>query len=157
MFLVHSIIILKKEIEPIYMPKQKVFIQYKYRGSVYLPSTKKAKDIFSRVKQAYANHETMGLHLLFTDAKIKKLQSYQRGGAQKELELLDLYIQLGDLLSFKTEDAYRLKENILMTNDHAHTHFNINKRLTLINKKKPSHAKKSYLFWDIENFSNIFC
>ncbi|WP_152183950.1 hypothetical protein [Sulfurimonas indica] len=135
--------------------KQKITIEYKYRGSIAIPDTKDAKDIFFRIKQAYANHEKMGVHLLFSKAKLARLKKYTKGAAQEELLHLDFYIELGEILGFNTNDAKKLKASILLINDTAHSSFNITKRLQLINKKKPSKAKQSYLFWDIENFSSI--
>jgi hypothetical protein len=135
--------------------KQKITIEYKYRGSIVIPDTKDAKNIFFRVKQAYANHEKMGVHLLFSATKRSRLKKYIKGGAQEELLELDFYMQLGEILGFDTEDAKSLKASILLINDTAHSSFNITKRLQLINKKKASKAKQSYLFWDIENFSSI--
>jgi len=58
-------------------------------------------------------------------------------------------------LRFNTEDALKLKNSIELINDMAHSHFNIAKRLTLVNKKSKTPAQIPYLFWDIENFSNI--
>jgi len=135
--------------------KQKVSIEHKYRGSIAFPETTEAKDIFFRVKQAYANHEKMGIHLLFSKSKLQKLRKYQKGSSQTELLNLDFYIELGEILNFNTQDAKKLKSSILLTNDTAHSSFNITKRLKLINKKHRSKAIKSYLFWDIENFSSI--
>jgi len=137
------------------MHKQKIAIEQRYRGSVVLPENSEAKHIFFRVKQAYANHEKMGVHILFSKAQLAKLKRYQKGSSEVELENLELYIEMGAILNFSTLDAQKLKNSILFTNDHAHSKFNITKRLTLINKKKRSPAKKEYLFWDIENFSNI--
>lgn len=135
--------------------KQKVSIEYKYRGSVELPDNQDAKDVFFRTKQAYANHEKMSVNIIFTNAKLHKLKNYQKGGSETELQNLDLYIELGKILSFNTDDAQKLKNSILFTNDSAHSKFNITKRLKLINKKNPTKVEKNYLFWDIENFSSI--
>lgn len=135
--------------------KQKISIEYKYRGSIELPDTKEAKDIFFRTKQAYANHEKMSINLVFSNSKISRLTKYQKGGSEDELQNLNLYIELGEILGFETADAQKLKQSILLTNDTAHTSFNITKRIKLINKKKKTFANKSYLFWDIENFSSI--
>ena len=135
--------------------KQKIAIEHKFRGTIELPDNTQAKDVFFRTKQAYANHEKMGIHILFSKAKLSKLKRYQKGSSESELENLDLYIGMGEILSFNTDDAKKLKNAILFTNDSAHTSFNITKRLKLINKKQKSKADKSYLFWDIENFSNI--
>ncbi|WP_455756736.1 hypothetical protein [Sulfurimonas sp.] len=137
------------------MNKQKVSIEYKYRGSVELPDNKNAKDIFFRTKQAYANHEKMSIKLVFSKSKLQKLKSYQKGGSEDELQNLDFYIELGEILNFNTKDAQKIKQSILLTNDYAHSKFNITKRLKLINKKKESKTDKNYLFWDIENFSTI--
>ncbi|WP_373072332.1 hypothetical protein [Sulfurimonas sp.] len=130
-------------------------IEHKFRGKIELPDNSEAKNIFFRVKQAYANHENMGVHLLFNKHKLKSLQTYQKGGAETELENLDFYIELGEILGFKTTDAQKLKNSILLTNDNAHSNFNIKKRLKLINKDQKTPANKSHLFWDIENFSSI--
>lgn len=137
------------------MNKQKITIEYKYRGSIELPDNKNAKDIFFRVKQAYANHEKMSIKLLFSNYELKRLKTYVKGGALEELENIDFYIKLGEVLEFNTGDAKKLKESILFVNDNAHTRFNISKRIKLINKKKKSKTHHNYLFWDIENFSSI--
>ncbi|MEA1920111.1 MAG: hypothetical protein U9N52_09745 [Campylobacterota bacterium] len=135
--------------------QQKVIIERRMRGMVDFPDTKDAKGIFHRVKQAYANHDTMVIALVFLPFKLKQLQSYQRGGAKEELENLAFYMDLGKLLEFDTSDAVKLKNSIELINDSAHSNFNISKRVKLINKSKKSKTNKSYLFWDIENFSNI--
>ena len=137
------------------MHKQKISIEHKYRGSVELPDNAEAKNVFFRTKQAYANHEKMSIKVVFTNAKIQKLKKYQKGSSEDELENLNLYIEMGEILNFDISDAVKLKNSILFINDHAHTSFNITKRLKLINKKHKSKATKSYLFWDIENFSSI--
>ncbi|WP_457744306.1 hypothetical protein [Sulfurimonas sp.] len=135
--------------------KQKISIEHKYRGSIEFPDTTEAKDIYFRTKQAYANHEKMNIKLLFSNSKLAKMKKYQKGASQTELLNLDFYIELGEILDFNTNDAKKLKQSILLINDTAHSNFNITKRLKLINKKQKSKAKKSYLFWDIENFSSI--
>ena len=135
--------------------QQKVIIERRVRGNVELPQTKDAKALFHRVKQAYANHDTMSIALVFLPYKLKQLGSYQRGGAKEELENLDFYMELGSILGFDTSDAKQLKTSIELINDTAHTSFNITKRVKLINKAKKSKTSGSYLFWDIENFSNI--
>ncbi len=133
----------------------KVSIEHKFRGSIELPENKYAKDVFFRVKQAYANHENMAINLVFSPNKQKSLQTYTKGSAHDELQNLDLYINLGEMLGFKTDDAKKLKESILFVNDKAHSNFNITKRVKLSNKKNKSKTNKSYMFWDIENFSSI--
>ncbi len=133
----------------------KISIEYKFRGNIELPDNRYAKDIFFRVKQAYANHEKMSIELVFTKSKLKSLNTYQKGSAVDELENIELYIELGEILNFKTDDAQKLKDSILFINDNAHSKFNIKKRIKLINKKHRTKSEKSYLFWDIENFSSI--
>ena len=135
--------------------KQSISIEHKFRGSVELPENSEAKNVFFRTKQAYANHEKMNIKIIFSNAKIQKLKKYQKGSSEDELENLNLYIEMGEVLGFNTDDALKLKNSILFINDSAHTSFNITKRLKLINKKQKSKATKSYLFWDIENFSSI--
>ena len=135
--------------------KQKISIEHKYRGSVLLPENNEAKNIFFKTKQAYANHEKMSVNVIFTKSKLIKLKTYQKGSSEEELENITLYIEMGNILGFKTDDAEKLKNSINFINDKAHTSFNITKRLKLINKMKKSKAEKSYLFWDIENFSSV--
>lgn len=135
--------------------KQTISIEYKYRGSIEFPDTTEAKDIFFRTKQAYANHEKMSIKLVFFNAKLAKLKKYQKGASENELQNLDFYINLGEILGFNTNDAQQLKKRIQIINDTAHSSFNIKKRLKLINKQQKSQAKESYLFWDIENFSSV--
>jgi len=134
---------------------QKIFIGRKFVGTVVLPDTVNAKQIFFRVKQAYEKREVLNVSLLFSANKLARLKTYQKGGAREELLTLDFYIELGSILGFDTGDAKQLKNSIELINDTAHTHFNITKRVSLINKKEKGRSDKSYLFWDIENFSNI--
>ena len=133
----------------------KVSIEHKFRGTIELPENKYAKDVFFRVKQAYANHDKMSVNLVFSANKQKSLNTYTKGSAQDELENLDLYISLGEMLGFKTDDANKLKDSILFVNDNAHANFNITKRVKLMNKKKKSKTNNNFMFWDIENFSSI--
>ena len=133
----------------------KISIEYKYRGSIEISENRFARDVFFRVKQAYANHEKMSVNLVFSPTKQKSLNSYTKGGAEEEIENLDFYIELGSILGFKTDDALKFKNSIIMTNDSAHVNFNITKRVKLMNKKNKSKTNKSYMFWDIENFSSI--
>ncbi len=134
---------------------QKVYIGRRLVGTVTLPQTKDAKRIFRKVMEIYAGRNALNISLLFSPGKIAQLKHYQKGGAREELENLTLYIELGRLLGFTTSDAKQLKNAIELINDTAHSRFNIKKRVTLINKKKRSRTESSYLFWDIENFSNI--
>lgn len=134
---------------------QKIIINQKYYGSLELDNTEEARRVFSKVKSAFGAGKKMEIGLIFPHYKLKALESYQKGGAKQELADIELYIQLGTLLRFDTSDALKLKNSILLTNDIAHNHYNISKRLTLINKPKATENRGHYLFWDIENFSNI--
>lgn len=134
---------------------QKIIINQKYYGSITLPATDAARRVFAVVKNAFGAQKEMSVQILFSPRKLKELQQYQKGGAVSELSDLDLYIELGKLLRFNTEDAVKLINTIELTNDIAHNHYNISKRLTLINKKAKTPSDEVYLFWDIENFSNI--
>jgi hypothetical protein len=134
---------------------QKVIINDKEYGSIELLQTKEASRVYTIITKAFASRRPIKISLLFSPGKLKALGFYQKGGARQELEDLELYIELGKVLRFNTEDALKLKNSIELINDIAHNHFNIAKRLTLINKDKKSSTSDTYLFWDIENFSNI--
>ena len=133
----------------------KIFIAKRYVGDVVLPQTKDAKRIVAKVTSIYPSRETLNINVLFGKNRVAKLNRYQKGGAREELENLELYIELGRVLGFTTADAKQLKNSVELVNDTAYTHFNITKRVSLINKKHKSQCEASYLFWDIENFSNI--
>ncbi len=134
---------------------QKVFIGRRYAGSIELPDTKDARELFHRVLKVYATRDALNIHTLFSANKLAQLKTYQKGGARDELANLEMYIELGRIMGFTTTDARQLKKAIELINDTAHTHFNIKKRVTLFNKSAKSKTNGSYLFWDIENFSNI--
>jgi len=134
---------------------RKIIINKKYRGSIEVPQTQYAPHIFGAVKRAVGEGTVVGVHLFYSQKKLKALANYQRGGAQDTLDELDFYIRLGTILDFNTDDASGLKNTIEMTNDVAHNHFNITKRLQLLGKKTRLQTGAVYLFWDIENFSNI--
>jgi len=133
----------------------KIFINNKFRGNIELPNTKDARQILNRVKKIYTTRNSLTIDVLFKENKLKQLKSYQKGGANEELLNLDFYIQLGKILNFTTADAKELKNYIELVNDTAHNNFNITKRIKLINKKNRSNTSDNFLFWDIENFSNI--
>lgn len=134
---------------------QKIIIDQKYYGSIELPDTEAARKVVAIVTRAYAARKPMRIDLLFSPGKRRALGYYQTGGAWQELLDLELYIELGRILRFNTDDASKLKNSIELINDMAHSHFNIAKRLSLVNKSVKSHSESVYLFWDIENFSNI--
>lgn len=134
---------------------QKIIINQKFYGSIELPATDAARRVFVAVTKAVAAKRGMSVNVIFSPAKLRALQHYQAGGAWQELLDLELYIELGKILGFDTLDAVKLKNGIELTNDIAHNHFNIAKRLTLANKEVKTPSETIYLFWDIENFSNI--
>lgn len=134
---------------------RKIFIHKKYYGEVELPQTKYAKKIFFNVINAFAEKQTITIDHLFPAFKVKSLASYQKGGAADELEEIELFLQLSELLQFDAKEAKQLQSQILSITDLAHTHFNIKKRLQLFNKTSKTQSNQSFLFWDIENFSNI--
>jgi len=134
---------------------QKIYIGKSYKGSIELPKTKESKQILHKTLQLFPTKEPLNINVILGKNRISKLKNYQKGGAREVLENLEMYIELGKTLGFTTADAKKLKNEIELVNDTAHTHFNITKRVTLLNKKHKSKTNQSYLFWDIENFSSI--
>lgn len=134
---------------------KKIIVDGEVLGSVELPETENAYNIFYGVKKAFEQKKPVTLSMLFSDKKIKSLQHYQKGGAQQELAELDLFLAMGSILNYDTKEAAALKQQIELTNDNAHVRLNVSRRLLLLNKKRRSRSKASYLFWDIENFSNV--
>jgi len=134
---------------------KKIIINNHYYGKIELPDTRNSYRLFAKITSAFASGDSMGVHLLFGKNKLKTFEHYQRGGCHDELLELEMYIELSSIMKFDSADAKRLKQKIEFVNDNAHVNLNISKRLTLSNKKRASDAKKSYLFWDIENFSNV--
>lgn len=134
---------------------QKIIINNKDYGSIEIPETKNAKKIFQRLLTVWEKRQPLHIGYLFTRKRQHELKSYQKGGAHDELAELQMFIDLGEKLNFNTKKAQELKEKIEHINDNAHVNLNISKRLQLFNKKTKSKTSKSYLFWDIENFSNV--
>jgi len=134
---------------------QKIIINKKYYGKIEIPQTKNSFRIFNTVKNQIAQNKLLNVNTIYSKNFQKKLtEHYQVGGSADEIEELEFYILLGETLHFKTEDAQVLKQKIEQVTDTAHVNLNISKRLTLLNKKRVKTSQK-YLFWDIENFSNI--
>jgi hypothetical protein len=134
---------------------KKIIINKKYYGKVELAATRNAYNIFVRVIRAFKANEPFSVNLLYSPEKIKGFEHYQTGGSQKELLELEMYIEMCEIFGMNSEDARELKQKIEFVNDNAYVNINISKRLTLLNKEQPSKANKAYLFWDIENFSNV--
>ncbi len=134
---------------------KKVIIHKKFYGNIELAPTKNAYNIFVRVIRAFKSREPFSINLLYSPKKIKSFDHYQPGGSEKELLELQMYIELCEMFNKPSDDARDLKQHIEFVNDNAYVNLNISKRLTLFNKKQASKTKRAYLFWDIENFSNV--
>lgn len=134
---------------------KKIIINKKYYGSIELSKTRNAYNIFIRVIRAFKANETFSVNLLYMPNKIKSFDHYQSGGAGNEISELEMYIEMCEIFKRPCDDARDLKQHIELVNDNAYVNLNISKRLTLLNKKQVSETKKAYLFWDIENFSNV--
>jgi len=134
---------------------KKIIINKKYYGSIELAKTRNAYNIFVAVLRAYKANEYISLRTIYSEKKLKSFETYQSGGFEYELLELDMYIELSKLLNFTSADAKKLKEQMEFVKDDAYVHLDISKNLVLFNKKNKSKTKCSYLFWDIENFSNI--
>ena len=134
---------------------KKIIINNKYYGKIDLPKTRLAYKLFVLVVKAFSSNEKISVRTIYSQNKIESFSHYKNGGCEYELLELDMFIELGKLLKFATDDAKKLKEEIEFINDNAHVNLAISKNLKLFNKKEPGKSKKSYLFWDIENFSNI--
>jgi hypothetical protein len=134
---------------------KKIIIGDAVKGSIEMPETPNAYKIFYAVRKAYEAKKPVTLSLLFSNEKIASLGHYQKGGAQNELSELALFIAMGKVLGFDTSGAEALKLQIELTNDNAHVRLNISKRLKLLNKRRRGRTRRTYLFWDIENFSSV--
>ncbi len=134
---------------------KKIIINKKYYGRVELAATRNAYNIFVRVIRAFKAKEAFNVNLLYSPNKIKSFDHYQPGGSEKELLELEMYIEMCELFGMNSDDACELKKKIEFVNDNAYVNLNISKRLTLFNKEHPSKTNRGYLFWDIENFSNV--
>ena len=134
---------------------KKVVIYNKFYGNIELAATKNAYNIFVGIIRAFKAKDKFSVNLLYSPKKIKGFDTYQRGGSQKEISELEMYIQMCELFNKNSDDARDLIRHIEFVNDNAYVNLNISKRLTLFNKKSVSKANRSYLFWDIENFSNV--
>ncbi|QOY52962.1 hypothetical protein [Candidatus Sulfurimonas baltica] len=134
---------------------KKIIINKKFYGNIDLPKTRNAYKHFVSIVRAFSSNEEITIETMYQNHKLKSFNSYQRGGCADELLELEMYIKLSSLLSFSAESAVKLKNKIEFINDNAYVNLNISNNLILFNKKVPAKAKKAYVFWDIENFSNI--
>lgn len=132
-----------------------IIIGDKVVGAVEMPETPNAYKVFHTVRKAHETKQPLTLSQLFSKEKLASLRHYQKGGAQNELAELELVIEMGKVLKLNTSEAEALKRQIELTNDNAHVRLNISKRLKLLNKKRRSKTRRTYLFWDIENFSSV--
>ena len=134
---------------------KKIIINKKYYGKIELPETKYAYRNFVSIVKAFSANEKISLTTMYPQNKIDSLSKYQKNGASYELQELDMFIELSKILKFSCDEAIELKKSIEFVTDNAYVNLDISKNLHLQNKKTKSKTKKSYLFWDIENFSNI--
>ncbi len=134
---------------------KKIVINKKYYGTVELAPTRNAYNIFVRVIRAFKAREKFSVQLLFSPEKIKSFDHYRPGGSENELLELQMYIEMCDIFKKNSDDARHLKQHIEFVNDNAYVNLDIGKHLRLFNKQEASKTKKAYLFWDIENFSNV--
>ena len=134
---------------------KKVVIFGKHYGDIELAPTRNAYNIFVQVIRAFKARKPFGVHLLYSPKKLQSFEHYQKGGCELELQELAMYIELCAMFKRDSSDAQQLKQKIEFVNDNAYVNLNISKRLSLYNKKNPSKTTKAYLFWDIENFSNV--
>ncbi len=134
---------------------KKIIINKQHYGNIELPKSRNAYNQFIAVVRVFPTKNSINLRTIYTQEKLDSFQSYQRGGFEYELEELDMFIELGRILNFTTKDAQKLKANLAFIKDDAHVHLSIAKSLKLFNKEKSGPSKRKYLFWDIENFSNI--
>ncbi|MFT7004480.1 MAG: hypothetical protein ACJAWW_001838 [Sulfurimonas sp.] len=139
---------------------KKIIINKKYYGKIELPKTRNAYNIFVSVVRSFSSNEDITLKTIYSPNRLKSFDTYQSGACADELLEINMFIELSAILNFSPNEAKKLKEQIEFVNDNAHVNLNISDSLKLFNKKLASKAKKAYLFWDIENFSNIspmFC
>ena len=134
---------------------KKIIINKKYYGKIELPKTRNAYNLFVAIVRAFSSNEEINLNTMYSQKRLKSFETYQKGGCANELLELDMFIELSGMLKFSSDKAKKLKEQIEFVNDNAHVNLNIAKNLKLFNKKESTKAKKAYLFWDIENFSNV--
>ncbi len=134
---------------------KKVVIGKKHYGNIELAPTRNAYNIFVRVIRAFKAREKFSIKLLYSPEKIRSFDHYRPGGSEKELLELEMYIEMCEIFNRASDDARKLKQQIEFVNDNAYVNLDISKNLSLFNKKKASKTKRAYLFWDIENFSNV--
>lgn len=134
---------------------KKIIINKKYYGKIELPKTRNAYRIFVALMKAFRAHEEINLLTIYPQSKLDKFAVYQNGGSANELLELDMFIELAKILKFDAHDAIKLKEEVEFVNDNAYVTLNIAKNLVLSNKKILTQVEQAYLFWDIENFSNV--
>jgi len=133
---------------------KKIVINKKYFGEIDLPKGKSAYDTFVSVIKNYKAKKGFYVGLIFSQKELESFHTYHRG-VEKALEKIAIYTQMSKILDFTASDAIKLKAKLEFLQDSAFAQLDISSGLKLINKKEPSQTKSAYLFWDIENFSNI--
>lgn len=134
---------------------KKIIIDGEVYGMVEIPDTSNGYRVFHAVKKAFSLGKRVTPAAVFAPGALKALEHYKKGGAREELAELQLAIEMGGVLGFDTTELRALKQRIELTNDTAHVHLNISKRLKLLNKQRRGKTAGVYLFWDIENFGTI--
>ena len=125
---------------------KKIIINKKYYGKIELAKTRNAYKVFVAVVKAFSANEKISIKTIYPQKKIDSFAHYQNGGCEYELLEIDMFIELGKLLKFSTDDAQKLKKEIEFVNDNAHVNLPISKSLKLFNKETPTPCKKNYLF-----------
>lgn len=133
---------------------KKIVINKKVYGSIDLPKGKNAYDTFIKIIKHYKSKNGFYVGVLFSQEELDSFKEYHRG-VDKALERIEIYIQMSKILDYTAADVKKLKKELEFLKDSAFAHLDISSGLKLINKKSATAAKSAYLFWDIENFSNV--
>jgi len=108
---------------------KKIIIKNKYYGKIDIPKTRHAYKLFVLVVKAFSSDEKISIKTIYSQNKLDSFSHYKNGGCESELLEIQMFIELGKLLHFKTEDAIKLKEEISFVNDNAHVNLSIAKNL----------------------------
>lgn len=133
---------------------KKIVINKKVYGSIDLPKGKNAYDTFVKIVKHYKSKNGFYVGVIFSEDELESFKEYHRG-VEKALERINIYIEMSKILDYTANDVKQLKRELEFLKDSAYVHLDISGGLKLINKKSPTSTKNAYLFWDIENFSNI--
>ncbi len=134
---------------------KKIIINKKYYGKVELAESKNAYQQFVAIVRAFTANEEITLRTIYSAKRLKSFKASRTASYRYTLLELDMYIEMGKILKYPVDEATKLKDTIEFLNDNAHVNLNISDNLVIFNKQAPTKTKRSYLFWDIENFSNV--